>query len=202
MPDIYLARHGEDKDNAEGILNGRRDRDLTDRGKRQARNLAYKIRGLEADIDKVYASPLQRAYNTAEIITEKLGLDSPEEVEELKEREFGCMTGEKAEKIEELPEEELIYTDRITYFLSPEGAETFPELLERGERALETLERYQDSGDILAVAHGDIGKMVYAAYYDLEWEDVLRDFYFDNSDLLLLSEDSDPEDAHLFKDLA
>lgn len=32
MSKIYLARHGQDKDNSEGILNGHRDTPLTDIG--------------------------------------------------------------------------------------------------------------------------------------------------------------------------
>ncbi|MBP7769257.1 histidine phosphatase family protein, partial [Candidatus Saccharibacteria bacterium] len=37
---IYIARHGQNKDNAEGILNGHRDRPLTELGRRQAMELA------------------------------------------------------------------------------------------------------------------------------------------------------------------
>ncbi len=40
--------------------------------------------------------------------------------------------------------------------------------------------------------------MIYASYYNLEWENVLKLFHFGNSELLLLAPDSRPEDAHVF----
>ena len=36
MRKIFVIRHGQDTDNVRGILNGRRDTDLTDLGRQQA----------------------------------------------------------------------------------------------------------------------------------------------------------------------
>ena len=44
----------------------------------------------------------------------------------------------------------------------------------------------------------DIGKMIYAAYYGLDWLEVLKLFHFGNSELLELSETSGPGDTHVF----
>lgn len=68
MLKIYIARHGQDIDNANRILNGRRDESLTEKGIEQANEVAIKIKGTHILFDYVYASPLQRAYKTAEII--------------------------------------------------------------------------------------------------------------------------------------
>lgn len=46
MLTIYLARHGQDEDNANGILNGQRDNPLTKIGREQAAALARKIKEL------------------------------------------------------------------------------------------------------------------------------------------------------------
>lgn len=35
----------------------------------------------------------------------------------------------------------------------------------------------KDGGRILLVTHGDIGQMIYAAYYNLDWKDVLQLFH-------------------------
>jgi hypothetical protein len=43
--------------------------------------------------------------------------------------------------------------------------------------------------------------MIYAAYYKLHWEEVLKQFHFGNSEVLLLAEDSPPEKAHIFETL-
>ena len=54
-------------------------------------------------------------------------------------------------------------------------------------------------GTILLVTHGDFGKMLYAAFYQLAWEEVLRGFHFGNSEVLLLAADTAAADAHVFK---
>lgn len=66
MLKIYLVRHGQNKDNAEGILNGHRDEPLTEIGVAQAYEIADKVKSTGIVFDRVYASPLQRAYKTAE----------------------------------------------------------------------------------------------------------------------------------------
>jgi hypothetical protein len=40
--------------------------------------------------------------------------------------------------------------------------------------------------------------MIYAAYYNVPWQDVLQQFHFGNSELILLSPDSPADDAHVF----
>lgn len=201
MLKIYIARHGQDEDNANGILNGHRDTQLTQIGEQQALDLALAINGARLEFDAVYYSPLQRAKNTASIILLEIG-----DVGVLRranplliERDFGTMTGKLVKDICSLCEPDIIKTETITYFLSPEGAETFPQLIDRAEALLTEIQSMWRDGNILLVTHGDIGKMIYAAYYKLDWKDVLTMFHFGNSELLLLSEDCKPEDACVVK---
>ena len=198
MPTLYLARHGQDSDNAAGILNGRRDRPLTVIGADQANQLALKIREARIRFDKVYCSPLQRAYQTATIVATALELDSPEKLELLIERDFGVMSGKPAIDIETLCAPDILKTETINYFLSPEGAETFPELLERAGRLLEILSVGHRDDTLLLVTHGDFGKMLYAAFYGLEWQEVLKLFHFGNSELLLLADGTELEKRRVF----
>eukprot|EP00536_Pseudo-nitzschia_multiseries_P017702 jgi/Psemu1/226160/e_gw1.1737.6.1 len=195
MLTIYLTRHGQDEDNAAGILNGRRDMPLTDLGRSQAETLAGKIKASKLSFDAMYSSPQKRAFETASIVHAK-GLDednrpsSIEKVDDLAERDFGVLTGKKTADICTLvPPDGIFKTASINYFLSPEGAETFPQLKERASRALAFLNKKHASSQdsILLVAHGDFGKMFYAAYYDLDWKDVLRDFHFGNAEVILCS---------------
>lgn len=93
MLKIYLARHGQDKDNAAGVLNGRRDEPLTELGREQARTLAREIKDAHLTFDAVYTSPLQRAEVTARTVTDALGITSPVVMPNLIERDFGVMTG-------------------------------------------------------------------------------------------------------------
>ncbi len=198
MSTLYLARHGQDFDNAAGILNGRRDMPLTAIGVEQARQLARKIREAGIQFDQVYCSPLLRAHHTATIVATALELDPPEKLELLTERDFGIMTGRPAAEIETLCAPDILKTNTITYFLSPEGAETFPELLERAQSLLDIFHESHQNETILLVTHGDFGKMLYAACYQLEWQEALRLFHFGNSELLLLAEGTEPEKRRVF----
>ena len=58
---IYLVRHGQSTTNAQGLLVGRSDPPLTDHGRDQARALQAWMK----DVQEVWSSPLQRAYETA-----------------------------------------------------------------------------------------------------------------------------------------
>ncbi len=88
MTNIYIIRHGQNEDNAEGILNGHRDMPLTEIGENQALQLAEELKSMNIHIDKVYSSPLQRAYRTGEIITDHLHISKPEKLDLLIERDF------------------------------------------------------------------------------------------------------------------
>lgn len=199
MPKIYLARHGQDEDNANGILNGRRDTPLTKKGMEQAQALAENITEHNLPIQKVYTSPLKRAYQTAEIITEALALPKPESEPLLIEREFGRMTGQSIKDVEQLCAPDVIRTDTVTYFLCPQDAETFPQLKERAENLLAKLAEDGDMNNVLLVTHGDIGKMVYAAFYGIDWKDALTQFHFGNSEVLLLQEGAQPAERHIYQ---
>lgn len=196
---IYLTRHGQNVDNANGVLNGHRDKPLTELGLSQAFNLAEIIKTSNLNIDKVFSSPLSRAYKTAEVVSKELKLPEPEVLELLIERDFGLMSGKSISDVESMCAPDIIKTDTVTYFLSPEGAETFPQLIVRAKRLLNWIIQKNFSENILLVCHGDIGKMLYAAFYNIPWQEVLRKFHFGNTDILLLDKSSAVEDRHIVK---
>jgi broad specificity phosphatase PhoE len=70
---IVFVRHGETAPNRRGLLLGRADPPLTDRGRRQADSLAERLAALEPAT--VMTSPLGRARATAEPIAELAGCD-------------------------------------------------------------------------------------------------------------------------------
>jgi broad specificity phosphatase PhoE len=71
--DVLLARHGETDDNAAARFQGRRDPTLNERGRAQARALAESLAG--EGLVALYASPLRRASETAEIVAARLDLE-------------------------------------------------------------------------------------------------------------------------------
>lgn len=199
MLKIYLARHGQNVDNLNGILNGHRDEPLTALGEEQAHTTASYIKEAGLTFDAIYSSPLKRALKTAEIIADDLNLPQPKVDADLIERDFGILSGEPTSRIEELCAPDIIKTDTITYFLFPKDGESFPQSIERVKRLLKHVCDLHKEGSILLVTHGDIGKMIYATYYDLNWRDVLTSFHFGNCEVLILSENSPASEAHFFK---
>lgn len=63
---LILIRHGETPWNKEGRIQGSSDIELSDAGIEQARRLALSLK--DSDVGVIHASPLKRAYQTAEII--------------------------------------------------------------------------------------------------------------------------------------
>ena len=188
MLNIFLARHGEDTDNRKNILNGHRDTQLTDKGVKQAQLLAKRLSNLNISFEHAYSSPLKRAYQTGSIITNKLKIKSPKVCDLLIERNFGELTGQHKDRIDELCGPNILKAPNVTYFLAPKNGETFPFVIKRAKLVLSRIKKSHNSGNILVTTHGDIGKMIYATYYNKPWKDVLKMFDFKNSDVLILSE--------------
>jgi broad specificity phosphatase PhoE len=65
---LILIRHGETLWNKEGRVQGTSDVELSDAGKKQAELLALSLK--DHPLEAIHASPLKRAYQTAEIINE------------------------------------------------------------------------------------------------------------------------------------
>ncbi|PWY99032.1 phosphoglycerate mutase-like protein [Testicularia cyperi] len=94
---VLIIRHGETRENVERIIQGQLDTDLNDKGRRQA-ELTGKFLSTTR-IDRIIASPLRRAADTAKAIVEhhKARSDGQElqlECDDrLKERAFGVLEG-------------------------------------------------------------------------------------------------------------
>ncbi len=87
---IYLVRHGETEWNVEKIIQGQKDIPLNTKGKKQAEELAGKLK--EIRFDAIYSSDLKRATETAQIIAGKKHLKIIES-KALRERYFGKYQG-------------------------------------------------------------------------------------------------------------
>ncbi|MCP4542144.1 MAG: histidine phosphatase family protein [Chloroflexi bacterium] len=97
---LYLIRHGQSTWNAQRRWQGLSDPPLDDVGRGQAHRLAERLQGNGQKLLALYASPLQRARETADIIGEAVGVSVVFD-DRLKERDVGAFTGLTIEQVGE-----------------------------------------------------------------------------------------------------
>jgi uncharacterized phosphatase len=185
MTKIILIRHGQDEDNYNKILNGHRDTKLTDLGKEQAKIVAEKLK--DDNVEIILTSPLKRAMETASIISNELKISEIQTEELLKERNFGILTGKPLSDIPKLAKKVLPVND-VNYFIEADGAEDFPNLYKRAQSFLDKISKEYPDKVIVAVTHGDIGKIIRAVYHNWTWEEGLQTPSFENTGVLHLGD--------------
>jgi broad specificity phosphatase PhoE len=149
---LCVARHGETDWNIAGVLQGWLDVPINDRGRLQARELAAAF--ADAGFECIYASPLIRARETAEIIAGQLRLPPPVLHDGLKERHFGAIQGiPKAELAELNPAllEHIVKRNPDTHF---EQGESMDECARRVLAAVSDIAEGRPGERVLVITHG------------------------------------------------
>lgn len=141
---LILLRHGRTPANEAGLLQGRLNQDLDDRGRRQAVDAAAYIAGLVDSIDVVVASPLKRAQQTAEAFGLPVETD-----ERFVEMAYGIYEGTP---YAEVPSE-IWQTWRNDHSFVPEGGESLAALDERVREACSDLVERAAHENIVVVSH-------------------------------------------------
>lgn len=95
MTMIGFVRHGVTDWNKAGKIQGQTDTLLNEEGRQQARSLARKFKNEQWDM--IYSSDLARAFHTAEIMNEHLGLEIIQDAR-LREVHFGLVEGTTVEE--------------------------------------------------------------------------------------------------------
>lgn len=179
---MFLMRHGQDEDNASRIMNGRRDTDLTDIGKRNTKEAAKILK--DRNIQIIYSSPLKRALKTAEIMAGELGgkiiID-----ECLVERDYGVLTGKPEADILKYAKE-FIADNETKYFLEADGAENLEDVYRRAQSFLQDVEEGNLDKNVLIVSHENTLKMLIAAFYQLSIEEALKRSFIKNAEIIEL----------------
>lgn len=152
---LWLARHGQ-TEAPPGVAIGRTDVPLSAAGRRQARELAYRLEGIP--LQRIYASDLRRSRETAERVATGRGL--PVEIDaDLRELDFGAWEGRRlADLWTESPAEAGEWETDLRRVPVTFG-ETFAELEARVNRFAAGLSR---CGDALVVAHRGSLAVIYA----------------------------------------
>lgn len=155
-------RHGESTGNASGQIQGQLDMPLTERGRQQAQHLANQWASKKMGFEKIIASPLLRARETASIIGSKLNL--PVLFDRIwMERSFGKLEGLTTEDIF-IQQPGLIF--QHPYHKPGESGESLFDLLQRASQGIQNLFSLSP-GDYLIVSHGAILNMTMYAIMGL-----------------------------------
>ncbi|MFI6938043.1 histidine phosphatase family protein [Streptomyces sp. NPDC050418] len=171
--EFVLVRHGETVWHAENRYAGRADVALTERGRRQADDLAAWAKGQR--IDAVYYSPLSRARLTAAPAARVLGLALREDAR-LLELDFGRGEGLSiAEMREAFPEELARFVRRPVTDHLPGGND--PRAAARDARAL-LAELCVDhpGGRVLIVAHNALYRVLLCELLGIDPDEYRRVF--------------------------
>ena len=147
MTRILVVRHGLTEWNAAGRWQGWADAPLSDVGRRQALDDAQFV----GAVDAIVASDLSRAFDTAEIIAEAIGVGPVAVDPDLRERHVGAFEGLTTDEIRQRYPAEL---DRSP--VEPPGAEPVDELEARVVGALRRIAAATGDADVLVVSHGGV----------------------------------------------
>jgi uncharacterized phosphatase len=141
---LYLVRHGETDWNAQRRIQGTTDIPLNAMGRGQAAATGALL--ARREWDGIYASPLSRAMETAEIISAEVGLGVPTTIPQIVERNYGEAEGLNWEEIERMfPEGTFV-----------PGRETHEQVAERVLAALLALATACPGESLIVVTHGGV----------------------------------------------
>lgn len=150
---VLVIRHGQSEWNLAGRWQGQADPPLTDLGRRQAQQASRAL----GTVDAIWASDLQRAAETAAIISRELGVGPVVLDAGLRERDVGEWEGLTRADIDEqfpgyLPPRDQPRATGTTV-RRPPSWETDESLLERLSRTFARLCQEVGGGEVLVVGH-------------------------------------------------
>ena len=153
---IIFARHGESEANVEQIISNRNlSHNLTPQGRKQAHTLSDKL--TSKNIAAIYASPIRRAQQTAQIIAEERHL--PVHMSDaLREFDCGIMEGRGDEEAWQAHQSVVQAWDDEDYDRRIAGGESFNDLQKRFVSFIQKLVSEVGNGDaaIVLLSHGGL----------------------------------------------
>lgn len=179
---LIFVRHGQTNWNAEDRIQGHLDAELSELGLRQARAVAYAL--ANESVDAIYASDLQRAYVTADMIADKHGLPVIQ-TQLLREVCLGEWQGMTISEVKDrYPDQHAAYrADSIRN--RPPGAERIEDVIKRSRQFVEMVLPTYTEGNIIVVSHGGIIRGALCHALDSEPE-LYRKTRLDNAGITIL----------------
>lgn len=163
MPNyLVLLRHGQSEWNLQNRFTGFHDVDLTEKGEQEAEKAGELLASAEIVFDQVFSSTQTRANRTADIALNKSGqgelFDSMIRHDDLRERDYGDLTGLNKDETREKYGDEQVHIWRRSYDTPPPGGECLKDVVENRVRPY--FEEHirpllNDGKNVLMAAHGN-----------------------------------------------
>jgi phosphoserine phosphatase len=154
---LFALRHGETDWTRDRRFSGSRDLPLTPRGQRQAKALADTL--ASEPVSAVYASPLERARATAEVIARSHR--RPVMVEaSLREMEFGDWEGLTRNEVDERWPETAALWRTSPERATPRGGESLLDVADRVGKALQQIRDRHAEGTVVVVSHAIVLRLI------------------------------------------
>ncbi len=151
MSYLYLVRHGETEWNRQHRIQGSTDIPLNDTGRAQAERTGQLL--ARRKWDAIYSSPLSRAFETATIVGNAVGLTKPEAVSDLAERYYGEAEGLTPQELD----------TRYPGTTAVPGRESRDEVAQRVMPALLRIATAEPERHIIITTHGGVIRTVLLA---------------------------------------
>jgi broad specificity phosphatase PhoE len=157
MTSVYLVRHGQTAWNKEEIFRGRTDVPLDETGLRQAELAGEYFKGME--IHGIYASPLARAWETAQKIAGFHHL-KVQALNGIIDMSFGRWEGHPHQEIQENDREVYRQWREEPHLVRLPGGEGLEDVRVRAMAALEEVIRLHSGETLVLVSHRVVNKVL------------------------------------------
>ncbi|MFA7201681.1 MAG: histidine phosphatase family protein [Candidatus Paceibacterota bacterium] len=144
---LILVRHGETREGKKGVILGSLGGHLTTQGKQEAKELTQSLITKKIIPHKIISSPLQRALDTAKIISHIFKIPIIQEPL-TRERGAGIAEGKQENEIVWNTYEKKTLTQR-----RHKGGESFTQVYKRAKKFIEKLQKEYTTETILVVSH-------------------------------------------------
>ncbi len=202
---IIFVRHGESESNPEEIRAGQLDGyPLTEKGRKQSEDIAEILK--KEKIDVFISSPVLRAKQTAEIISEKLGIKYIEDAR-VKEYNYGLWNGYNSKSL--LHKEDKIYKEykKLNYcdeekydFKFGGNGESRKDVESRVRNFIEEICEKYIGKTLLIVSHGGINAMLYRVIDNISIQDFYKyEFRLGNAEKNVFYVDENAKEFNLHK---
>ncbi|MCX7923282.1 MAG: histidine phosphatase family protein [Clostridia bacterium] len=187
MTTLYLVRHGETQWNKENRCQGCIDIELNKDGLKQAKAIAQKL--VQENIDIIHSSELKRAYCTADIIAESLGLGVIRS-KALNEINFGDWEGLTFEEMKNKPNYSYDEWRVSPHKAAIPGEGSLKNVQDRAMDYINKIIKDNLGKNILVVSHGGVIKTIILGMLGIGLE-AYNKFYIANTALSIIKIDNE-----------